>query len=162
MTRAEFDKELFDEITRYVKIYAYTYCKEAEKELTKTAEYAIDKFYNEYTPKYYDRTYDFRNNSVVPYFHDNGRKFYGGVKISGENMRPYQEGTKSETDPFEVVEFATHGWHGHPIRNIYYSPTISEIIEEKVNDQKFHNDLNKKAKKVANAQSYNIFGKFLK
>lgn len=154
-----------EELKDYFKTYAVTYCKEAQKELTKTAHSAMRKFYEEYTPDYYKRTFnlydpkknDLKNGAIIPYFKDNGDRVYGGVRISSENMDWYNSKGKG-TDPFEVMDFAVHGWHGHPFRDIYKTPTILEIMDEKFNDEKFLKSLEKKSaaavKKRKNTYKY--------
>ena len=147
--------KLEKDLRKYLKIFAETYCKEASKELTKTAKNAIQQFYKDYTPNIYDRTEDLKNNSYKPYYHYNGRTFYGGVRITSENMSPYQPSSQSPTDPFEVASFAWNGWHGHPIRCIYTTPPI-QIVKEKKEDKKFLEELKSKATKEAQKQNYEI------
>ena len=43
-----FEKELEKDLKKWVKTYAEAYCKQAAIELTKTAKYAIQKFYDDY------------------------------------------------------------------------------------------------------------------
>ena len=66
------------------------------------------------------------------------------------------------TDPFEVLEFAVHGWHGHPIRDIWTSPTILEIVKERRNDEKLQKELAEKARNAAKSQPYKILSRFFK
>lgn len=166
---AEIRKELKD----YFKTYAIAYCKEAQKELTKTAHSAMRKFYEEYDPDYYKRTFNLydprerndtkKNGAVIPYFKDNGGHVYGGVRIHSINMDWYNSKGRG-TDPYEVMDFAVHGWHGHPLRGIYKTPTILEIMDKKFNDESFLKKLDEKAADAVRKQknTYKYIIDFLK
>ena len=166
MSASEYIEELRKELTIYAHTYAYTYCKEGEKELVKTARYAIEQFYAQYGPNngeplFYKRTRNLRK-SVVPYFKDNGNRCYGGVKLTDEKMGIYQEGTEWAAEPFHVLEFTVHGWHGHPIRDIWTSPTILEIVKNRRNNKDLQKELAQKARKAAKSQPYKYLDKWLK
>ena len=77
-------KGLEEDILKYMKTFSKAYAKEGSKQITKKAQSCIEMFYRDYTPKYYDRTYDLKNNSYVPYYHDNGKAYYGGVRITAD------------------------------------------------------------------------------
>lgn len=148
-------KDLEDDIQKYLYTFADAYCRDARVEITKMAKYAIEQFYQDYTPNYYDRTDDLKNNSYTPYYHNNGKAIYGGVRINSEKMKPYQPGTKSETDPFEVASFAWHGWHGDPIRGIYTTPPLN-MVKEMMKESNFLNKIQTNAERVATSQEYSI------
>lgn len=159
-SRINFTKEELEarkEIKEYLRTFAITYAKEAAKELTKTAKYAISSFYEDYTPMVYDRTYDLLNNSYRAYYHDNGRRIYGGVRIDAEKMSPYMDSFRGGiTEPEIVVNTAWgSGWHGHTNRGIKpMTPTPLEIVQQKIIDESFLSDLNRKATQEANSKSY--------
>lgn len=154
--------EIRNEIRDYLRTYARTFCQEAAKELTKTAKYAIKAFYDDYEPNWYKRDENLLKNSYKHYYHDNGRRVAGGVKISDEDMNPYykriKKGVKEIRDPFLVVESAWDGgWHG--IYGMYtaehrMSPTPLEIVKDKMEDEIFLSDAHEKATKKANSKSY--------
>lgn len=149
--------ELKKEIKDYLKTYAYTYTKEAAIELTKVAKSAIEAFYNDYEPNWYHRTYDLKDNSYILYHHNNGRRYYGGVRISAEKMSPYMNGWNSEPTPPEIIVNSAwvHGWHGHTNRGVKpMSPTPLEIVQEKMTDKKFLSELDRKATQAANSMTY--------
>ena len=153
------EKGVREEVKEYLRTYAYEFCGWAAQELTKTAEYAIEEFYKDYTPTFYDRTENIRN-SIRLYFHDNGRRVYGGVRISDKEMEPYYQYPKKELferDPFLVLESVWEGgWHG--IYGMHtegrMDPAPIEIVREKMNDQSFISKLDKAAKKMANSKTY--------
>lgn len=146
-------KLLEQDVEKYLRTFAKVYCRNAQVEATKMAKYAIKQFYKDYKPDYYDRTFDLRDNSYSPYYHDNGMRIYGGVRINSDNMQPYNRGTKYETDPFEVADVAWHGWHGVPIRGIYTTPPL-DIVKQMMAEENFLYKIRNNAESAAKSQSY--------
>ena len=81
---------VFDEVglkkdlEKYLYTFADAYCREARYEITKMAKNAIEQFYKDYGPNngepwFYKRTDDLKDNSYKPYYHNNGKRIYGGV-----------------------------------------------------------------------------------
>ena len=138
-------EKLREDIEKYTMTIAKTYCREGMYEITKMAHYAMNKFYADYNPKIYDRTFDLfnpkkhdlSNGSVIPYYHNNRERIYGGVRISSRNMSPYQPFSKNPTDPSDVAWFAWHGYHGHPLRGISMSPSPLEIVRKMMEKEQF-------------------------
>lgn len=81
--------EIDADIKKFVEIYCKTGAKIAGEEFEKRAKKAIQAFYNDYSPTWYDRTGNMMNNSFRKYYHNNSDIIYGGVKISSENMFSY-------------------------------------------------------------------------
>ena len=105
------------DMRKYIETYAKSYAKEATKQLTNQAQSCIEMFYRDYTPKIYDRTEDLLRNSYVPYYHNNGRTYYGGVRITADFMSPYYSGgimNHTYTEPIIIAQLGWHGWHGDP------------------------------------------------
>lgn len=154
----EFDsRALQKEIDVYLRTYAIAYCKKASQELCKMAKYAIQRFYNDYTPDYYDRTFDLLRNSYSPYYHDNGKAIYGGVRIHSENMKPYKGAGLSE---FQIASRTWlqghHGFRGtDPYEAIHTYPPVA-LVQMEMGNKKFLNDLNKYAEKEALKKEYAI------
>lgn len=110
-------KGLEEDILKYMKIFSKAYAQEGSKQITKKAQSCIEMFYRDYTPKYYDRTYDLKNNSYTPYLHNSGDTYYGGVRITSDFMAPYYSGgimSHMYTEPIIIAQLAWHGWHGDP------------------------------------------------
>ena len=157
--------DLREDLEKYMKAFAVAYCKEGMRRITEMAHCAMREFYNDYTPKYYKRTnnlYDpekegLKNGSIIPYYHDNKKRIYGGVRISSKNMTPYQPGTAWETDAADVAWFAWHGYHGHPLRGITMSPSPLEIVKKNMSDKKFLDEVTKYATKQAKSLTYKTF-----
>lgn len=122
------EQALIQDCELYLKTYATTVAKAARDEGMKQARLAIEQFYSSYSPDYYDRTLDLLNNSYQPYYHDNGRTVYGGVRITGDAMQPYKSGLFGEV----VADFTwTKGYHGYlnhdPNQAIYTFPPLSML-----------------------------------
>lgn len=122
--------ELPKEIVEYAqKVCAKTASLIAD-EMSKTAKYAIDAFYNDYTPNYYKRHYyNFSKNSYKRFYQNrHGKKFVGGIELTPENMDDiYKYPTES------VYHFVyDYGYHGLPLNNTpVMSPTPMEILLDK-------------------------------
>lgn len=146
------------DLEKWVKSYSEGYCKQAASLITLMARDAIDLFYAQYVPIYYNRTDDLLHNSYSPYYHNNGKAIYGGVKISATDMQPYNNAgiTKDEITMFSWK----HGLHGftehNPMNKIYTYPPI-EMVRIAMGDTKFLNRLSNFAKKTAKKEKYSSF-----
>lgn len=157
------EKDLKKDIDKWMRIYAETYCKQAEKEITRMAKNAIERFYQDYAPNkgkpwYYNRTEDLLNNSYSPYYHNNGKRIYGGVRISSAKMQPYKGAGISQ---FEIASTAwlegLHGFRGHnPSDGILTFPPIDMVLSEMQN-RNFLDRLIKNASDTARKQNYSTF-----
>ena len=155
-------KGLEEDILKYMKTFSKEYAKEGSKQITKKAQSCIEMFYRDYTPKYYDRTYDLKNNSYVPYYHDNGKAYYGGVRITADFMSPYYSGgimNHTYTEPITIAQLAWHGWHGDPTGyNGHFEPIRTtpplDVLTDFVNNKSFLDLMYKHADNVATKQKY--------
>lgn len=155
-------KGLEEDILKYMKIFSKAYAQEGSKQITKKAQSCIEMFYKDYTPKYYNRTFDLKNSYVL-YYHDNGKSFYGGVRITADFMSLYYSGgvmNHTYTEPITVAQLAWHGWHGDPTGyNGHFNPIRTtpplDILTDFVNNQSFQNIIYKYADRIATKQKYN-------
>ena len=152
------DMALRQDIQKWMRAYAEAYCKQATKEITEMASEAIDKFYQDYTPKYYNRTEDLLNNSYSPYYHDNGKAIYGGVRISSARMQPYVGAGISQ---FDIASSAWRkGLHGFEQRDkdnrIHSFPPVA-MVQMGMGDKSFLNRLNNIGSEAAKKQKYSTF-----
>lgn len=165
-------KNIRNDIKEYLKTYAEESSKYAAHELTEMARYCMEYFYNDYYPKYYDRTEDLLDHSYSLYIHNNGRVYYGGVKISSDNMSPYYSSfkkinTSDYTDPIIIAQLGWHGWHGDPtgyngkFEPILSTPTPLEMLKEYFNSSKFSEEVNEYASKKAKERNYKYLGNYL-
>lgn len=156
----EFNEKAFqDDIDKWMRTYAETYCKQASREITRMAENAIERFYQEYSPKYYrNRTEDLLNNSYSPYYHDNGRRIYGGVRISSANMQPYKGAGISQ---FEIATSAwrkgIHGFEERDKNNLILTRSPIAMVQREMKNKHFLNGLMRNASNTAKKQSYSTF-----
>ena len=68
--------EIDADIKKFVEIYCKTGAKIAGEEFEKRAKKAIQAFYNDYSPTWYDRTGNMMNNSFRKYYHNNSDKLF--------------------------------------------------------------------------------------
>lgn len=155
-------KGLEEDILKYMKTFSQEYAKEGSRQITRQAQSCIEMFYRDYTPKYYDRTYDLMNKSYVPYLHNNGKAYYGGVRITADFMSPYYSGgimSHKYTEPIIVAQLAWHGWHGDPtgyngrFTPIHTTPPL-DVLTEFVHDDEFRNSVYNYADNKAKKQNY--------
>ena len=83
----------------------------------------IQNYYKEYTPKVYNRTYEFMNNSYKGYErHRSNQVAIGGVRISADNIPDDNYGTEiqfgdgfiyTDDDAWDVIENNMQGYHGY-------------------------------------------------
>ena len=162
----EFKSDLRKECRDYLTTFGITYCKKAADELTETAKYAIEAFYNDYDPTWYDnRTYDLKLNSYKRYYHKkNGLYVSGGVYIGTKYMQPYYRNGEIR-DPMLVAatawETGLHGILGWHVEEGSRGVIPMQIIEDKMKDPKFLNDLETTATKAADAQAGEILKQVL-
>lgn len=146
-----FEKDL----RRYMKTFAQACAKEASKQITRQAKTCIEMFYLQYIPTCYRRTENLKDNSYVSYYHNNGRAYYGGTRITSDFMvSNYQD------DPFVVAKLSWDGWHGSPtgyggrFPSIRTTPPLN-TLQEFVNDDKFQNFIMECGNRAASSQNYN-------
>ena len=137
------EKDFQDDIDKWMRTYAEAYCKQATKEITRMAENAIERFYQDYAPNngkpwYYNRTEDLLNNSYSPYYHDNGRRIYGGVRISSANMQPYLGAGISQ---FEIATSAwrkgIHGFEERDKNNLILTRSPIAMVQREMKNKHF-------------------------
>ena len=91
---------------------AKTLAKNTAKSLTDNYNYLIQRFYAEYTPKFYKRIWELNDTGTQFYKNAHGRIYYGGVKISSDDMWDtyYHDSVES------VLQSALDGLHGRYIK----------------------------------------------
>ncbi len=135
-------------IKRQLRLYATAYMEQAAMELTKVAQIAIEKFYEDYTPLYYIRTYNLLHNSYAPFYRNDGYRVYGGVQLSSQDMEDYRYGASKQ----DILEWTwVQGYHGYSRRawqEIRTTPP-SDIIKQAMNDKKLLKRLDEAGRDVA-------------
>lgn len=132
----EITQALYDDLKKYSKNFSIGMATQIRDDLTKSAAVAIEAFYQDYTPIYYQRHYyNFREKSFKKYYDNKHNHIIrGGVELSSENMDDiYQDSTQ------QVFDMVYAGYHGvasgfeepytfTPVHVMKPSPL--EIIEE--------------------------------
>lgn len=151
------EKDLKDDVEKFLRSYAESYVQKAKHDITEFAKSAILEFYEEYTPTYYDRTFDLRDKSYSPYYRNTGKALYGGVTINTRNMQDYKGATA-----YEVADMSwIHGFHGDPngyngrFSPIRTAPPIDKV-KNKMRNKAFLNELSDFGYQHAKSQKYKI------
>ena len=146
------------DLEKWVKSYSEGYCKQAASLITLMARDAIDLFYAQYVPIYYNRTDDLLHNSYSPYYHNNGRTIYGGVRINSDKMQPYKgAGITEHQIAYNAWQHGEHGFENKdPGQKIHTYPPI-DMVRHAMGEKKFLDDLNKHALAVAKKEKYTSF-----
>lgn len=158
------------DVKKYLKNYAKAYATIASKDLTSAAQSFVNKFYDDYTPKIYDRTNNFQRNSYRKIYEANssGSEFTGGVILTWEKMSLYTKswnGIKEliTIEPWVVWDDVMNGYHG-PAGSSHLPKVMSPSPRELMNEYfKKNGTLNNRkymayAKKYADSQRYLTFG----
>ena len=153
------EEALQRDINQFLTTYAISFGNEAANKITKLAGQAIQVFYDQYTPKYYDRYEDLLNNSYIRYYHNNGRAVYGGVAINADNMQDYRHGNQI-TPKEKVAEWTwTKGYHGYlnhdPNQPIYTFPPLA-MLQQSISSTGFVDDICSYADKVASSKKFRV------
>ena len=80
-------------------------------DITEETKNAIEDFYDNYDPKYYLRTYNFKNNSYKRYYKPNKYSVVGGVILSPDDMEVYING-RHRLNPELPFNSSYAGYHG--------------------------------------------------
>lgn len=157
-------KALYEDLEKYLHAFGEAYCREAQIEITKMAKYAIEQFYEDYEPDYYVRTNNLLKRSYEPYYHNNGKRIYGGVKITSKNMFENYDGV----DAAYVADAGWHGWHGMKgsdymnnwglipnIRPIYTTAPL-DIVRKMMSEKSFLDKIRNKAEDMAKLKRYSV------
>lgn len=148
------------DVEKFVKIYCSTGARITADIFTKIASLTIQEFYNDYSPKYYDRTFDMRDNSYKKYLHNNGRSYTGGVRISPNSLDSYKRtpgpnypyGQSNPTSIFYGVWY--DGYRG-PHANSSESP-LDKLIRNTVDSPHLVEEICTQARRMAASSGYKV------
>lgn len=146
------------DIKKFVLTYCQTGAETAAEEFTKSAEKAIQDFYADYSPKKYFRTDDIRDNSYRKSLRQTGKHYYGGVRVSSENMEPYTYGPSSgykfgTGNPSSIAEGVWRGGYRGPKAPSSDSP-LTALKDMTLRNKAVINSILNKARSAAVNQSY--------
>lgn len=155
------EKDLIDDLKKYASTVCVSLAGQVRDELYETARYAIEEFYNDYSPLYYKRHfYNFKEKSFFKYYKNPHNSIIrGGIELSSEQMDDIY---RAETE--YVFDLVYHGFHGNvealprSISNIppVMNPSPLDILYDK-RDYLIENidDYSDVAIEKANKNSYN-------
>lgn len=156
-------KELEQDLRLYAETFREAYVKEAATLLTQTATIAIQRFYDDYTPRYYKRTNNLLRHSYSKYYHNNGKRLYGGVRISAKDMLPYDvSGGKGTPSPLteKVVmwswKYGYHGYYNHDPNQAILTVAPALIVENTLTKTWFLRNLNHAASLAVRKNTYQV------
>lgn len=126
---ASWEKSITDYVESRVKEETVRLAKKARDELIKEYKHTIDRFYSEYTPKFYKRHatrgmapgYSLTYKPFYQNSHGGLGVVYGGVEISNEDM--YDDYQSPNSD---VLQSFLSGYHGPPSGERYYPPAAGD------------------------------------
>lgn len=99
----EFKKAFNNDYVKAASLFLKGTSEYIKKELTKQANKEITRFYNDYSPKVYERTHNLMNNSYYGYINKIKNFTYeAGTKIDPSHMDPYYS---------RIYSFLTHEPH---------------------------------------------------
>lgn len=115
---SDFSK-IYDAVLKDAKRAAFVAARETAKQISrdmhKEALKTLKYYYADYSPDYYDRTYNLRDNSLTRIFEDKSTAttvdIIIGEKFSGEKMNQYMNGKKPSADSDWVVDQFLKGTH---------------------------------------------------
>ena len=146
------------DLIKDIDLYLHTYCKAiakfAENALDYVAAESIANYYGAYSPKEYQRTYDFRDNGYQRFYMGNwyynkiAHSYVGGIQFNSKNMQPY-----GNTPAGVVLKANITGWHG---RAGHFSPEPLEYVLEYRNKMLAGTLIYKQAHDAAKSKTYKI------
>ena len=153
-------RALQKDVNTYFNAFASTFVKDSIEQLEKEANDYIAYFYNSYSPKKYDRTYDFLDNGVRSYvINKKGAKLHTGWidllnDVDGSN---YIYSNESLSDR-EIRMRSWLGIHGESSVKVT-TPSPLDYLMYFYYGKKFENSAINKAKSSANSQKYTYLKK---
>lgn len=140
-------RQLYDDLKKYGEQFCVGMATKARDMLTTSAEIAIEMFYQDYTPIYYQRHYyNFREKSFKKFYENkHGHIVRGGVELSSDSMDDIYQDSKNEV--FDMVYAGYHGvasgfnepYSFTPVHVMRPSPL--ELIEESRDNYINHIDM---------------------
>lgn len=105
----EISDQLYEDLKNYGKNFCIGMAAKARDYITVSAAIAIEMFYQDYDPIYYNRHYDnFRKRSFKKFYENKHNQIIrGGVELSSESMEDYYQDPKEQ-----VFDMVYHGFHG--------------------------------------------------
>ena len=145
------------DINKYARSFAKAYVPDVVKQLEIEAKNCAMYFYSTYEPDYYERTYQFLDNSVTSKTWAIKGGYSGYVDLNSD----ISNGSLSYVPhgiPYEVIR--EENWNGNRITADSTSPSPISFLESFYNNKGFNNnDAIEKAKSIARNQGYSCIKK---
>ena len=135
-SKVEIPKELKDDLKKYAQNVAKYTATAIRDEVAEEFRFVIERFYDDYDPKYYIRQNGLYRTYSKYYKNSHGSVYYGGIMVSTENMYPgnvtgagskYEYGYRGTQE--QVLESFYNGFHGVPTLGILSTPSPREHME---------------------------------
>lgn len=160
----QLEYDLIDDFKKYAKEINKAIVKLGVDRQTHAAKGIMSQYYGEYTPKWYERTWNLRFNSTIkPY--KNSKSKQGGVTISSEGMTDYEPRTfgahpadsNKEPRPAALIWYSMwiQGYHGFDGKILYRGEYADTPYQELINARdRMQPRIKKQAIQVAQKQRY--------
>lgn len=142
------------DIKKYIDNIAANMAENAGTKIVNKYKYIIQNFYNDYTPKYYNRVKGL-NRSYQPYYKKQNRYFEGGIILSEDGIDVEYDYGKNGIYAFDSF---LDGYHGNPDLGIANSIKPYEYMIQFRNSLKsnWKTTLLPDAKKKARQDTYSL------
>ncbi len=142
------------DIRKYVNNITANMAENARTQIVNEYIHVIQKFYNDYTPKYYTRVKGL-NRSYEPYYKNQNRYFEGGIRLSEDGIDVQYEYSTNGINAFDSF---LDGYHGNPNLGISNSIKPYEYMLQFRNSLKssWKKTLLPDAKRKAQQKSYSL------
>lgn len=121
-----------DNLNKYIEQVVFQAMEVVNEEVKNLLIEHIENFYNEYSPKIYDRSYDLLYHAAIavrPMFE--GNKIVCEVYLDPNQL--VQDGYHHQLDPQKIIEMASQGYHGtEQIRTNerFFENTVKELMQD--------------------------------
>ena len=139
------------DINLYMRTFAEAYIKDAVKQIENEAKNCVMYFYSTYTPKVYDRTYQFLDNSVTSEVWKSKDSFSGYIDLMSDITGGKMIYLSAELSDIEI---RGANWNGYRYSADDTSPSPLYYLYDFFDNGKFNNSAIRKAMSIARNQSY--------
>jgi hypothetical protein len=123
----------FEALNAYIKKTVLESMEIVNQEVRTLLIEHIQKYYNEYNPKVYDRSYDLLNYASIALKPEMvGNQIVCQVYLEPSQLR--QDGYHHQLDPHKIVELASQGYHGTTdiqTDERFIENTVKELMQDK-------------------------------
>ena len=118
-------KELINDLQNFGNEIAKNIAINVRNSLCDEYAYAVEQFYDSYTPEQYERKWQMRRSYRPYYKNPHKTRVHGGVEITPDRMKDVHA-----ISNYDIISYSISGFHGHPKMGIWTPPSIYEHITE--------------------------------